>query len=147
MESMKINSGTTPTKLVPHAISWDIVKGMGQFRVFSPEEKSVRALRLAFKRYLDVKDRTPAENNQYYLEGKNIWLDSVDSTQSPNGSTYRARGRAEVGQINIPADSLSTAVVTFDITFKDTVNEWKLADIELVSGSIDVLPADSKLVP
>jgi hypothetical protein len=149
MDSIKINRPGSAARTTPHTLRWETDKG-GKFKSFSSEQKAVRALRMAFKSHVDklkVAGKKSEENKQYYLEGREVWIKSCDETRAGDRVTYHAVGRAEVGQIHMPTDSLSTDVIAFDITFKDKKGQYGWSDIELVSATIDVLPKGSQLVP
>jgi hypothetical protein len=148
MEPIELSKGPTDKSFASTTVKWEIADGI--MRPLPVVQKCVCALRVALKEHLDRTQKgvaagtvNPSARNQYFLEGKEIYIESCVDTKVGDQTSYKATGRAELGQINMAADTFSTEVVSFDITFRDDKDEMGLPSVTLVSGSINVLPRGS----
>lgn len=136
-----------PRGFVPVGAKWKVDDG--RFKEHSNEEKTYRALMKAVSAHYVGKK--PAElgkdNFQYGVKGPYFYIDKVDVTTAGKQTTYHAKGRAALYAMNMRTDSASEEIVAFELTFRDAVDEKKLPDIELLSGSVDKLPRGSTLAP
>jgi hypothetical protein len=152
METMELDktNAAPASALTSVIIRWEAADGV--LKPITPQQKCVCALRMALKEHIDKLSAAkkqgslrPEKNNQYFVNGKSIFVASCSATTVGDDSTYHAVGRAELGQVNMASDQLSSDMVSFDITWKDSKDELGLPDIQLVKGLIEALPRGSKL--
>lgn len=141
-----------PSGLVPTTVKWKSTPS-GEFSEHNDHEKCYRALMKALSSHYAKKTpaqlaKTPAEKNvQFSIQGPEFYIGKCDRTTAGKQSSYHATGRARVWVHNMASDGASEETVAFDLSFKDSRDEWRHLDIEIVSATVDAMPRGTPLSP
>jgi len=128
--------------LVPSTVKFVLDRKAGKIKPLAPTEKMVVALRKVLA-YMSDHDE---DGCRYYIDH-----DQVRVTKAPSASegkegearTYKAAGTCKVGVCH-PRNTKTSMVVQFDLTFRDTVDDLGLADVQWIDPSTVVeIPRDS----
>jgi len=150
MDNLIIGKDAPPTPgLAPTTVSWK-TDGKGEFNEHSAEEKTYRALFKALTAHYSKKTVAQVAKSpptQFSIQGPHYFLASCNRTTAGKQSTYHAIGRAKIWIHDLKADNATEEMVSFDIVFRDSRDQYQHRDVEIVSGNVDKMPRGTPLVP
>ena len=130
--------------MIPATVQFRLDKKKRMLRPLSAEQKMLCALRKALTTMSD----SDTHGCRYHIAGKNVMLTQTPSTtkgKEGEPQSYRAAGRCRLGVCH-PQGHASTKLVEFAISYRDTLDDRGLPDVEYFDPTtIDELPRDTPL--
>lgn len=139
------SSATKPKgNIVPSTVGFKLNRKAGRLDPLSPTDKMKCAVRKILVKMSDADDH----GCRYFIDGNKIEVLTAPQAQPVREGelqTYRARGRCKVGVCH-PEGHKSIKLIEFSVSFRDSVDELGLADVEYIDPStIDEIPRSMKL--
>lgn len=142
----KKKSEKADPNMVSTKVTRKVNKKKGRLNQLTADEKMLCAIRKALASKSGLAE---AGNARYYVSGDELYVLSRGGgvqTKKDEPTTYTARGRFKLGMVHDA--NCCFRIAEFNITFKDTVDERGIPDVDFLEPTtIDLLPKGAKLAP
>lgn len=136
------NKTSSTVTVIPATVQFNHDKKLGEIKPLQAHEKMLCALRKCLAK---MSDGDGGQRRYYIANNKVQILDAPSSTAGKAGEarSYRARGRCKLG-VCLPDNTTKMLMVEFTISFRDTIDDRGMADVEYFDPTtIDVIGKDT----